>query len=115
MTADRGLEDVAHVASIAERGAPWNGCQDFDEPRDHHVVDVVVGRRGHHPEDRGQLVVGVVGEVDGRAETALESGVLRDEDRHRERVARDDDHQVVALVLHLLDQGVDRLGAVLVA
>ena len=42
-------------------------------------------------------------------------GFCADEDRHRDRVAGHDHHQVLALVLHLLDQGVDRLGAVLVA
>ena len=39
----------------------------------------------------------------------------RDEDRHRGRVAGHDHDQVVAPVLHLLDQGVDGLLAVLVA
>ena len=44
-----------------------------------------------------------------------EARVLGDEDRHRVGVAGHDEHQVVAPVLHLLDQGVDGFGPVLVA
>ena len=85
------------------------------EPLLHVVGDVVVGAVGQHLEDADQLVVGVVGELDGGAEPAGQPGVLGDEEGHRLGVARHDHDQVVAPVLHLLDQGVDRLGAVLVA
>ena len=75
----------------------------------HSGVSVVVGGRGQPGEDLDQLVVGVVGELDGGPEPAGQAGVLGDEQHHRVGVAGDDQHQVVAAVLHLLDQGVDRL------
>ena len=115
VVADRGLEHVAHVARVAERRPARRLAEHLAQPGDDGLVRVVVGALGHLLEDRDQLVVGVVLELDLRAEPALEAGVLGDEDRHRQRVAGDDHDQVVALVLHLLDQGVDGFLAVLVA
>ena len=79
------------------------------------VAEVVVGLGRHLGEDVAQLVVGVVVEGDRGAEPAGEARVVGDEDLHRHRVAGDDHHQVVAVVLHLLHEGVDGLLAVLVA
>ena len=111
---DGRLEGVARVAAVAEGRIPGHVLEHLPESRLDRVVDVVVRITGQLLEDPHQLVVGVVGELDRRAEAARQTRVLGDEDLHREGIAGDDDHEVVALVLHLLDQGVDGLGAVLV-
>ena len=78
-------------------------------------LQLVVGARREVDEDLLELVVGVVLELDRGAEPAGQAGVAAMNVAIGAGVAGDDDHQVVAAVLHLLDQGVDRLGAVLVA
>ena len=60
-------------------------------------------------EDLHQLVGRVVGEVDRPAEAALQTRIGRDEHGHLVRIAGGDHGEVVAVVLHELDDGVDRL------
>ena len=49
--------------------------------------------------DQHQLVGGVVGELDRRGEARLEAGVAREQRAHVAGVAREDDDEVVAVVL----------------
>ena len=112
---DGAFQQVAGESAVAERRTAGGAGQDGDEPVPGSGGDVVVGAARQLQEDRQQLLVGVVVELDGGPEPAGQPRVLRDEDDHRVRVAGHDQHQVVPLVLHLLDQGVHSLGAVLVA
>ena len=75
------------------------------------LVEVVAKVAAHPLEDLDELVRGVVGEVDEPREAALQSGVGVDEFLHLRRVAGGDQGEVVAVVLHVLDDGVDRLPA----
>ena len=115
VAADRRLEHVADVAGVAERSA-LDLRQQVAQP----ASSTPASRRTRRPEAItskivDELVVGVVGEVDRVRNRLSRPGFWRDEDRHRAGVAGDDDDEVVAVVLHLLDEGVDRLLAVLVA
>ena len=73
------------------------------------IVEVVLLVLAHQLEDRDELLGRVVGEVDGAHEAALQAGVGVDQLGHLVRVAGGDDRQVVAVVLHELDDRVDRL------
>ncbi len=115
MLADSCLEHIAREPAVAERLVADLGCQLTTELGQAPVAQVVVGFGGHLCEDLGELVVGVVLEFDLSTEPARQSGVLGDEGGHGGGVARDDDDQVVAVVLHLLHEGVDGLFAILVA
>ena len=66
---------------------------------------------GVQPEDAPQLVGGVVGEGDRAREPGRDAGVGLDEALHLPRVAGHDHHDLVAVVLHQLEQGRDRLVA----
>jgi hypothetical protein len=63
-------------------------------------------------EDLVQLVVGVVREVQQHRQPGPQPGVAVHQLAHRRRVAGEDDHQVVAVVLHQLGQDRQRLVAV---
>ncbi len=115
VSTDRSLEHVAGEASVAEGVVPRGGGEDLPEPCGGRLGEDVVVPLGEGVEDRGDLVVGVVVERDRRAEPAREAGIGVDEPRHRRGIAGDDDDELVALVLHLLDEGVDGLLPVLVA
>jgi len=56
-----------------------------------------------------ELVVGVVVERQRAVETRGQARVRGDEPTHLVRVASNDDHDLVAVVLHQFDQGRDRL------
>ena len=114
VVSDGGLQGVAGEPSVAEAVPPWGAAERLAEPFDRLGHQFVVGTRRELGQDRDELVVGVVVELDRRPEPAGQAGVRGDERRHRCRVAGDDDHEVVTAVLHLLDQGVDGLLAVLV-
>ena len=63
------------------------------------------------PEDRDELVGRVVGEVDLAREARAQPGVRLEEPPHQPRVAGDDHDEPVAVVLHPLEQRLDRLVA----
>jgi hypothetical protein len=115
VAADGLFQEVACEPAVAERVAPSRSCKNPTEGHLRLAADVVVCGAGQLAEDLDQLVVRVVVELDGRPEPAGEPGVLREEGHHRLGVAGHDDDELVPVVLHLFDQGVDRLGAVVVA
>ena len=104
------LEEVAHAARVAERHTV--GVLIVDE-----VLDVLlgVGREGVlrlaalHFENLEHLVERVVVKVQVAVEAGLKAGVRVDEFLHQAVVARDDHDEVVAVVLHRLEQRVDGL------
>ena len=112
---DSLLEQVAGEPAVAERLVAGRSRQNAPEAGLRLGGHRVVGGAGELVQDADDLGVGVVLELDDRLEPAGEAGVLGDEHDHRVGVARDDDDEVVAVVLHLLDEGVDGLLAVLVA
>ncbi len=65
----------------------------------------------HLVEDRLECVDGVVGERDLAGEPGAQSGVREQEGLHQPRVPGHDHDQAVAVVLHPLEQDLDRLGA----
>ena len=75
------------------------------------VAEPDLGGGGEALEHLDELGRAVVREVDVVGEPAAQTGVRVDERAHLVRVAGDDDRQVVAVVLHQLDQHRDRLGA----
>ena len=68
--------------------------------------------RQHPLGDREQLAVVIVGEVDVMGDARAEAGVGLEEPVHLVGVAGEDDDEVVAVVLHHLQQDLDRLLAV---
>ena len=64
--------------------------------------------------DRGQFARIVIGEGDGAGEARAQAGIAVEEAAHLAGVAGDDDAEPVAMVLHQLEQGLDRLPAEIV-
>ena len=69
-------------------------------------VELLPGR--HAPEDFRQFAGVVAREIHGLAEAAAQARIAVDEAAHFVAVARDDDDDAVAIVLHEFQQGVDR-------
>ncbi|MPM61870.1 hypothetical protein SDC9_108733 [bioreactor metagenome] len=113
--ADRSLQHIAAVPPVTEGLIAHLPGQVEREGVQRAIGQIVIGFVDHLLEDLDQFGVGVVREPDLGTETACQAGVLGDEGGHRGRVSGHDHDQVVAVVLHLLDQGVDRFLAVLVA
>ena len=111
LAADGLLEEVAHEAGVAESAIARLGLDHDAQRLASGLVEVVAQVAAHPFEDLDELVGGVVGEVDEPREAALQSGVGVDERLHLRRVAGGDQGEVVAVVLHVLDDGVDRLPA----
>ena len=63
--------------------------------------------RGGHVENFCQFFTIVIREIDRVGDTAADAGVHTEHLLHLARIARHDDDQFVAVVLHLLDQGAD--------
>ena len=112
---DRVLELVAREAAVAERRAANGRLQRHPHPLLGLGGQLVVGAGRDRPQNLDQLVVGVVVELDRGGEAAGQARVLGDERDHGVGVAGHDDDEVLAVVLHLLDEGVDRLLGELVA
>ena len=77
--------------------------------------ELVVGVACQQRQDLDQLVVGVVVELDRGPKATRQARIGCDERLHRSWVAGHDDNKIVPPVLHLFDQGVHCLGAVLVS
>ena len=75
----------------------------------------LAGFRGHlvavlfavHLEDRHQLLGGIVIEVNVFIEARFQAGVAVDEFLHQLRVAGDDDHEILPVILHRLKNRID--------
>src|SRR5208282_6868142 len=66
---------------------------------------------GAPEEDRHELVGRVILEQDGAGEAGAQTGIGVEEAAHLAGIAGDNDAEPVAMVLHQLEQGVDRLAA----
>ncbi len=113
MAHDHVLEEVADVAAVAEVLAAL-GVELVEE-----LPCRLVGLRAEdvavlfalQKENAHQLRPGVVLEVEELVEAGLEAGVGVEEFAHRLGVARDDHHEIVAVVLHGLEERLDGLAA----
>ena len=102
------LEQVADAAGIAEAGV---GALFSDVVADQGLglrrEDVALAAA--HFEDLEHLLRGVVLEQQETVEAALQTGVGVDELIHQVGVARHDHHQIVPVILHGLEDGVNSL------
>src|SRR5437763_13151116 len=106
----RLLEKRPREARIAEALVPSRTRQDrTDGDVSPFGEDVLVVAR-ERARDRQKLVGRVVGEGDLAREARAESGIRVEEAVHQLRVAGDDHDEPVAVVLHPLQQRLDRLG-----
>ena len=107
----RLLEDRAGVAGVAEALAAGRAGEDPLERlvRARAELVLVLGRQPAR--DLEQVVRRVVGEGDLAREAGAQAGVRVEEGAHQPRVAGDDDDEPVAVVLHPLQERLDRLGA----
>ncbi len=117
LRAARHLKEIAHAAGVTEAAGVVGGIPGKAAARllDGTLLEHVAGLFGNKAQDGGHFVLRVVLEVDERAEPALQATVGLEEVVHLLLVAGHDNHQVVAVVLHLLQQGVHGLGAKVVA
>ena len=106
------LEDIPHPPGVAE--GDGIGVLLFDEvpyqPR-RLCLQRIAALFTLHLEDPHHLIGGVVGEVEKAVEPGLQTGVGVDEPVHEIVIPRRDDHQIVPVVLHGLEDGVDGLPA----
>src|SRR4051812_38394526 len=103
----RGLEEVADEPSVAEALPAFLRGERASYRGDAVVVGLEVIALRHPLEDRPELIVAIVVELEREAEAALETGIRLDEPAHGAGIARDDDHEIVAVILHLLHEGAD--------
>src|SRR5687768_5586464 len=113
MLADRRLQHIACKSPVAEDGTARSQGKEGSKASYARVIEVIVRCFGHLLENAHQFLIGVVGKLDRGTKATSQPWVLGNEDRHRIGIAGNDQDQVVATVLHLLDQGVDGLLAVL--
>jgi hypothetical protein len=86
------------------------------DPVEHRLVrlrrELVGVSVGHHPGDLEQLEAGVVGKVDVMSDARRHPGVEPEEAVHAVPIAGQDDDEPLAVVLHHLEEDLDRLDAV---
>jgi hypothetical protein len=114
MPANRRLQHISCKSPVAEHRTTRGHSKDGGKAFHACIVEVIVRRFGHLFQDAHQFLVGVVGEFDSGTKTARQTWILGNEDRHWNGIACNDEDQVVATVLHLFDQRIDRLLAVLI-
>ena len=105
------LHGVAHAARVGEPragGAPGQ----LAPQRGLGAGRELVGRLEHQPADGQQLVGPVVGEVDVVGDARGHPRVQLEELVHPVTVSGQDHHQPLALILHHLEQDLDRLDSV---
>jgi hypothetical protein len=106
------LQRVADAAGVREPGLLAAAGEVVAEGRLRRRGQPVA-RLGHHEiPDRGQLVEGVIGEIDVVRDPRAHARIGLEERVHPVLVPGQDDHQVLALVLHHLEQDLDGLLAV---
>src|SRR5208282_3442429 len=107
------LPQGAHGAGVAELRAALGVETDASESRG--VLSVGIESEalaaGAPEEDRHELVGRVILEQDGAGEAGAQTGIGVEEAAHLAGIAGDNDAEPVAVVLHQLEQGVDRLAA----
>ena len=113
LASTRRLEHVADEPGVAEAAAARLGVDHLAQPRSRAVVEAVAGSCSpSRLEDRDQLVGRCSrGTSSVRAKRLFRPGLASMKLAHLVRVAGDDDGEIVAVVLHELDERVDRLAA----
>ena len=107
---DDVLEHIADFAGVCKVILPLHlsaddACPDlFLRVLLHNVVILLAVE----VEDRLQFIDGVIREFKVLVEAGLETGIAVDELLHRLGVSRDDHDQIVSVVLHSLEDGIDR-------
>ena len=107
----RLLEERAREARVAERRVALAPREDRAQRLLGTVAERVLRIAGEAAEDRDELVGRVVGELDLAREPRAQPGIRLEEPPHQARVAGDDHDEAVAVVLHPLQQRLDRLVA----
>ena len=106
------LHRVAHAAGVGEPG-PGRPARELRAQR---LLgggrELVGGRVEHQPADRHQLLGPVVREIDVVGDARCHARVQGEELLHAVTVSGQDHHQALALVLHHLQQYLDRLNPV---
>ncbi len=108
---DRAFQQLPRRTPVGKTPAPWDEPNPVRQLGNQLLVQGVALGLGDHLEDPGQLLVGVVRELHPVREPGPQAGIGLHELVHQLRVARHDDDQVLAVVLHLHQQFRDRLGA----
>ena len=103
------LEDIPDAAGVAEAVPGGALLGDVVPHQRLRLRRQDVPLAAAHLEDGHQLVQRVVLEQQKTVEAGLQTGVGVDELVHQVGVARHDDHQIVPVILHGLQQGVDGL------
>ena len=104
------LEDVPHATGVAEGFRVAVFLSDVVPHQLLHAVrQLIAALFALHLEDIQHLVGGVVLEEQKAVEAGFQSGIGVDEPIHQIGVARYDDHQIVPVILHGLEDGVDGL------
>ena len=109
------LEEIARITAVREAGQLLLAADTVGEEALDRRLGVVrqleEGLRADAHEDAHELLGRVVVEHDLLIEARTQAGVGIQERLHEVGVARHDDHEVVAVVLHGLEEGVDGLHA----
>ena len=109
--AQRLLEQRAREARVAEALAALRAVEDPSQRLDRALVEAVLAVGRELLRDRDELVGRVVRERDLAREARLQPGVRLEEAAHQRGIAGDDHDEPVAVILHPLEQRLDRLGA----
>src|SRR5207244_3710683 len=107
----RLFEQRAREAGVPERLGALRALEDRAQRLLRTVAEGVLRLGGEAAEDRDELVLRVVGERDLAREARTQAWVRLEKPSHQPRVAGDDHDQAVAVVLHSLEQRLDRLVA----
>ena len=105
----RLLEQCSREARVAEAFATTNAVEDPAQLLLGVRREPVLVARRDVARDREQLVRRVVGEDDLAREARTQTGIRVEEPVHESRVAGDDHDEAVAVVLHPLEDRLDRL------
>src|SRR4029453_2434884 len=110
MRVQRLLEQRASEARVAEGRAALRAVEDLPQRFDRSLVEAVLAIRGELRRDRDQLLGRGVRERELARDARLQARVRLEEATHQRRVAGDDHNEAVAVILHALEQRLDRLG-----
>ena len=108
------LKQVPDAAPVSEAfGIPVFFLQDFGQHFPGVLGEGIAAFPAAHVKDPDKLVHRIIRELHEPVETAFKAGVGRNKGLHQLRIAGDNHHQVVAVVFHCLQQGIDGFLAVI--